>query len=150
MTELPQRKKLPHQVPNWVPDGEIYFITINCKQRGINQLTTPYVFEAIKASAANYSERNLWHIRLMLIMPDHIHCLMTLNTREKSISTIIGGWKRYLNKTNPITWQSSYFEHRIRNQDELMEKEEYIRLNPVRAGLCKNHGDWAYIIRDPR
>ncbi len=75
---------------------------------------------------------------------------MTLNTRSKSISTIIGGWKRYLAKKAGITWQKNYFEHRIRNQDELIEKESYLRQNPVRAQLCKNADEWPYIIRSPR
>ena len=45
----------------------------------------------------------------MVIMPDHLHCLMTLNTRTKPISTIIGGWKRYLAKTQSIVWQTNFF-----------------------------------------
>jgi REP element-mobilizing transposase RayT len=100
---------LPHEVPDWVRDGETYFITINCRERRTNQLALPTIYQAIKDCAKNYSSRGLWHIRLMVIMPDHLHCLMTLNTRTKPISTIIGGWKRYLAKTQSIVWQTNFF-----------------------------------------
>ena len=143
---LPKRKHLPHSVPNWVPDGEIYFITINCRIRGKNQLAHPDIFKAIQESAENYTTRGLWHIRLMVIMPDHLHTLLTLNTRTKPITTLIGGWKRYLAKTQSIEWQSSYFEHRIRSSAELQEKEAYLRNNPVRASLCKDAGSWPYVL----
>jgi len=35
---LPERKRLPHQTPAWVPDVARYFITVNCRERGRNQL----------------------------------------------------------------------------------------------------------------
>ncbi|MFT5837135.1 MAG: putative transposase [Candidatus Azotimanducaceae bacterium] len=148
MIQLPKRKHLPHEVPDWVADGATYFITVNCRDRGKNQLAFQNVFEAIRNSAENYSSRGLWHIQLMVIIPDHIHSLVTFNTREKTINTIIGGWKRYLAKTQAIVWQSNYFEHRIRNQNELIEKEAYIRQNPVRAELCVKEDDWPYVIHN--
>ncbi|MBC8189651.1 MAG: hypothetical protein H8E75_04370 [Puniceicoccaceae bacterium] len=150
MNERPKRKALPHAVPDWVPDGETYFITINCRPRGENQLARQTQFVAIRSSVKNYTERALWHVQLMVIMPDHLHSLMTLNTRSKSISAIIGGWKRYLAKTEGIVWQKNYFEHRIRSQNELFEKESYLRQNPVRADLCKNAAEWPFIIRSDR
>lgn len=84
----------------------------------------------------------------MVVMPDHLHALLTLNTRVKPISTIIGSWKRYLAKSANIDWQTNFFEHRIRNNNELLEKESYILNNPVRADLCEEASDWPYVIRD--
>jgi len=84
----------------------------------------------------------------MVLMPDHIHTLLTLNTRDKSIRTIIGGWKRYLAKTQSIDWQKNFFEHRIRNRNELIEKEAHLLNNPVRAGLCAVAENWSYTIRN--
>jgi len=36
--DLPVRKKLPHTVPQWVPEGSWFFITIKCVPPGKNQL----------------------------------------------------------------------------------------------------------------
>jgi hypothetical protein len=36
------RKTLPHEIPSWVdPQKEIYFVTINCRERFRNQLAFP-------------------------------------------------------------------------------------------------------------
>jgi REP element-mobilizing transposase RayT len=130
-----------------VPDGEVYFITANLAQRGGDALIRDDAFSTIQESVDHYTAQGLWHVRLLVIMPDHIHALMSLNTRTKSISTIIGGWKRYLSKKVGLEWQKNFFEHRIRNQNELMEKESYLLNNPVRAGLCEKQVDWPYVIR---
>src|SRR4051794_27789002 len=36
--DLPVRKKLSHAIPQWVPDGSWFFITIKCVPQGKNQL----------------------------------------------------------------------------------------------------------------
>ncbi|MGJ8649762.1 MAG: REP-associated tyrosine transposase [Opitutaceae bacterium] len=143
---LPSRKQLPHDIPDWVQDGAPYFITFNCEPRKVNQLANPETFRSIQNAAAHYTAQNLWHLQIMMVMPDHIHLLCSLNTRTKSIKTIIGGWKRYLAKANAIKWQSNFFEHRIRHEDELSEKFAYIKNNPVRAKLCDSATDWPYSI----
>jgi hypothetical protein len=46
--KIPERKTLPHAIPSWVdPQKEIYFITINCVERGRNQLALPAVSESL-------------------------------------------------------------------------------------------------------
>ena len=45
--DLPQRHQLPHAIPAWVPDGARYFITINCRERGRNQLCRQPVAPAL-------------------------------------------------------------------------------------------------------
>ena len=144
---MPQfrRKQLPHGVPNWVKDGEIYFITINCLPRGKNQLANDSIADCIFDAVRNYEESSKWHVKLFLLMPDHLHGLISFNTREHQIRTLLQSFKRYLARISSIQWQRSYFEHRIRNQDELQEKAAYIRNNPVRAGLADTPEDWKYI-----
>ena len=60
------------------------------------------------------------------------------------MSAPMKAWKRYLARETGIEWQDGFFDHRIRNEDELREKAAYIRLNPVRAGLCNKPEDWPY------
>ena len=77
-------------------------------------------------------------------MPDHVHALVSLNTARHTIRQIISPWKSYLKKTQHIEWQDGFFEHRIRNQDSLEEKADYLRQNPVRAGLVNDPKDWPH------
>jgi hypothetical protein len=63
---------------------------------------------------------------------------------DVGIQKTISSWKRYAAAKIGVEWQQGFFEHRIRNLDMLIQKREYIRLNPVRAGLAQLPEDWKY------
>ena len=132
-------------MPAWVNDGEVYFITINCQQRGVNTLATQKTATAIRDAVQHYTDLGKWWPKLFVVMPDHLHALLSLNTSNYTISRIISPWKSFLKKTQSIDWQEGFFEHRIRNQDSLEEKGHYLRQNPLRAGLVETAADWPYI-----
>ena len=58
---------------------------------------------------------------------------------------IIRDWKRFIAKQAGVTWQHGFFDHRLRNDESYGQKAEYIRQNPVRAGLVKAAGDWPFL-----
>ncbi len=43
-----------------------------------------------------------------------------------------------------IVWQRRFWEHLIRNQQDLNRHIEYIHYNPVKHGLTKTPVDWMY------
>ncbi len=57
----------------------------------------------------------------------------------------IASWKRYIATKLGIDWQRDFFDHRIRDNENLDEKAHYIRMNPVRESLCKRPEDWKYV-----
>ena len=140
------RKQLPHEVPHWVDDGVAYFITLNCQSRNFNQLAKEKPAQAIFQAFKHYEALGKWHVQLCLLMPDHLHGILSFNTREYSMSSLIQSIKGYLARTEHIKWQKNYFDHRLRNDAALQEKAQYIRLNPVRAGLVKKPEEWPYVI----
>ena len=139
------RKRLAHGVPNWIDDGATYFITMNCRQRGCETLIVDATAQAIKQAIQNYTDQGKWWPQLFVLMPDHLHALCSLNTASYGIRQIISPWKGYLHKSQNIEWQEGFFEHRIRSQDALVEKAQYMRLNPVRAGLTDRPESWPYL-----
>ena len=144
MTQF-NRTRLKHGIPPWVRDGAIYFITINAKTRHNDTLLKNDNPTKIKSAVQNYTTQNKWWPSLVILMPDHLHVLLSLNTANLSIKQIISPWKRFLNRSAGIEWQEGFFEHRIRDDDSLREKEEYLRQNPIRAGLTKTPEDWPHI-----
>ena len=150
-TALPQnsmkfnRKQLPHDPPNWLDPGqEAFFITINCLPRGTNQLANQLAWDSIIETIAFREERGDWMWRLILAMPDHLHGIVTFPNgffMRRSISS----WKRWLSKSHSIVWQRDFFDHRLRNEASAAEKANYIRMNPVRAGLVARPQDWPYV-----
>ena len=144
MEEFSKRKPLPHDVPPWVPDGAIYFVTICTRPRGVNQLCQPGMAARIQESMEFRQARGDWWLYLALLMPDHLHALMMF-PRERSLHQTLGQWKRYAAREFKVVWQADYFEHRLRNDESLFEKAHYICMNPVRAGLVGVPEEWPYV-----
>ncbi len=44
----------------------------------------------------------------------------------------------------PPIWQRDYFDRFLRSTDNYSEKWEYVRGNPIRAGLAQKPEDWPY------
>jgi len=140
-----ERKQLIHRPPDWVADGSVFFITLCLEDRNSDLLIQREVAPMIRDSAACYQNQGTWWIELLLLMPDHLHALVSFNQRERSMSKTIQSWKRYLNREQGIEWQSGYFDHRLRNADAEREKASYIRNNPLRAGLIEEANAWPYV-----
>jgi putative transposase len=141
---LPKRQKLPHGVPEWVADGAVYFITICCGERGRNQLCAPEVADSV-FEAVRFREARLdWHMRLVLLMPDHLHALFSFSPRQP-MEKMISNFKEVVAKKAGVRWQRDYFDHRLRAEESLDEKAAYIRMNPVRKGLITRADDWPYV-----
>ena len=80
-------------------------------------------------------------------MPDHIHLFCAPKNEEIAIEQWIAFWKRqFRRKVGPAAprFQSRGFHHRLRRDENYHQKWEYVRANPVRAGLVKNAEEWKY------
>jgi REP element-mobilizing transposase RayT len=118
---LPVRQRLPHNIPEWVPDGSWFFMTINCVPRGKNHLARADIGDAVLAAMAHNHEKLVWHCRLCLLMPDHLHAIMAF-PRESGIKTVISNWKKFVAVRLGVNWQRDFFDHRLRDQHEMQEK----------------------------
>ena len=140
----PQRKQLPHDRPLWVrTEDEIFFITVCCEPRGKNQLCYPKIARAIFDSVEFRNRSRVWYARLVCLMPDHLHALISF-PYERPMKQIIADWKRFLARALKIEWQRDFFDHRLRRDESHHEKADYIRANPVRAGLVTASEAWPY------
>ena len=76
-----------------------------------------------------------------VIMPDHIHVLITpLTSLEKAVQFIKGGFSYRAKKeldSNMEVWQKGFSDHRIRDAGDYLQHVAYIRQNPVRKHLCE-------------
>ena len=144
-------ERLHHTVPHWVELGALFHIRIRLEQdKEQKALIDPPLAGAILGSAKFYEARMRWHMTLFLLMPDHVHAVLSF-ARDKAMSEIIRDWKRFHRRANHVVWQEGYFDHRLRPDErgtQLSAKLDYIRQNPVAAGLCARTEDWPWII-DP-
>jgi hypothetical protein len=88
----------------------------------------------------------VWHCRLCLVMPDHLHSIVAF-PREPGLKTAVSNWKKFVAVKHGVKWQRDFFDHRLRSNQELQEKTSYILINPVRKGLCERAEDWMWVHR---
>jgi len=95
---------------------------------------------------AHYREKKKYVLHEFVIMPDHLHLLLTPAPEisiERATQLIKGGFSYRLGKAvsananRESIWQESFTNHRIRDEQDYERHAEYIRMNPVRAGLAQ-------------
>ena len=83
-----------------------------------------------------------------VIMPDHLHFFV-----RGDQNFVLGNWvkglkrailKAFPNEKDQSLWQPGFFDHLLRNDERYAQKWEYVRENPVRAGLVHCSEDWPY------
>jgi len=84
-----------------------------------------------------------WHVTLLVLMPDHLHMLVSF-PNDLDMRKVITDWKSLLARKGGIAWQRDFFDHRIRDSENWEEKADYIRQNPVRRGLVARFEDWKF------
>jgi REP element-mobilizing transposase RayT len=94
------RKRLNHETPHWVTSDADYFVTLCAEPRRQNHFCKDPVGQAILDSIRIYNEKQNWFCDLAVLMPDHIHLLVSFPP-EKILSQVVGLWKRALAKTAP-------------------------------------------------
>ena len=142
------RRRLPH----YQKAGRAIFVTF----RKLNR-------EQFAASARDAILRHCLHddgkryiLHAATVMPDHVHLLLTPICDQEgwpyALPTILklikGVSARSVNKlldgSGPV-WQDESFDHVLRCDESFAEKLDYIRQNPVRAGLVKAAEDYPWL-----
>src|SRR5947208_12038390 len=117
-----------------------YFVTFNTYKRR-SFLARPEVYETFRSFCSKAQERDV-AVGRYVIMPDHVHLFaafpiagITLPRWVQSLRNVIG--KRLLQLAIPKPhWQEGFFDHLLRSRESYSQKWDYVRMNPVRAGLC--------------
>ena len=68
-------------------------------------------------------------------LPDGVHRFKTLTTKQYVDGVKQYGWTQFPGKL----WQRNYYEHIIRNDDELRRIREYIANNPLKWEFDKEN-----------
>jgi REP element-mobilizing transposase RayT len=133
----------------WVKDP-LYFLTI-CAARRRKILALPMPADAIIEAWRAARQRHGWVVGRYVIMPDHVHFFASAQSDAKDLCSFIRDWKKWTTRRiletatcTPPVWQPEFFDHILRSADSYSAKWEYVRLNPVRAGLVFSANDWSY------
>jgi REP element-mobilizing transposase RayT len=122
----------------------LWYITFNTHRRA-ELLANSAVHQRFEKFCEKAVERDIFVGRYVL-MPDHVH-LFVASTPEFDL----GAWVRILKMTlsqaiaGPSPhWQEGALDHLIRHNESYAEKWEYVRQNPVTAGLVATPEEWSF------
>jgi len=95
-----------------------------------------------------YRDRDVYLLHEFVVMPDHLHLMITPKTSlEKAMQFIKGGSSHRIGKLRgrkSDVWQVGFHDWTIRDPDDWRAKVQYIQENPVRAKLVEKAADWPY------
>jgi REP element-mobilizing transposase RayT len=79
-----------------------------------------------------------------VVMPDHVHWLIQM-TDDGSLSEAIRLYKARVSiLLQQRIWQRGYHDHALREGEDVRDMARYIVSNPLRAGLCRNIGEYPH------
>ena len=120
--------------------------------------------ELLRESFRRSKKRYDYSIEAIVILPDHIHMIITPkipNEYSKIITYIKRDFLYQLSsnlkeeaKTNLTAstynrqhsgiWQRRFYEHTIRDEKDFLKIFEYMKINPIKHGLVEKISDWEY------
>jgi len=99
------------------------------------------------AAALRYWDGKKYLLLAWCVMPNHVHVVIRLISGHE-LGAIVKSWKHHVSKAVNHTlgqsgklWQREYYDHLIRDGEELERAIQYVIENPAKAGL-KN---WSWV-----
>ena|ERR1043166_2761006 len=145
LSKMPERlRRLEHTFQRY----PIYFVTASTHARR-QLLADPIIHSRFIEFAEQGEDRGAW-VGDFVLMPDHLHLFVAVDDTRISLSSWVKSLKNALSKAlrdNGVTsphWQKGFFDHVLRSGESYSGKWEYVRQNPVRAGLVQDADVWNF------
>jgi len=137
--------------------GACYFFTVALANRESSLLVEQ--IENLRQAFRLVKQRHPFEIVAMVVMPEHLHAIWQLPPGDADFalrwSLIKSGFSRAIPKHEYIRpsragkrerglWQRRYWEHLIRDDNDLARHVDYIHYNPVKHGLVQRAIDWPH------
>jgi len=139
-----------------VPGGT-YFFTINLLERRSDLLIRH--IEVLREAVRRTRRERPFGIDAWVVLPEHMHCIMTLPKGDDDFSNRIKAIKIRFVRAIPTTerrsprrvargeraiWQRRFWEHAIRSDADYARHMDYVHFNPVKHGHVTLARDWPY------
>jgi len=144
-----------------IPGGTYFFTVVTFDRMKIltEDLSRDILRAAFKHARAHYP----FETEAICILPDHLHCIWNLPEQDLDYSSRWRAIKSYftreylrsggsqglrntsrMKKGEAAVWQRRYWEHAIRDDEDLSRHLDYIHYNPVKHGLVGTPIDWPW------
>ena len=146
---------------SYVPGG-VFFLTLVTYRR-IPLFSEVENISRLQKAIAKMRQEKPFDITAAVVLPDHLHFIWTLppndsdysqrvsrlkvlftrSLREKSAFSVEISASRRKHRESDV-WQRRFWEHTIRDEDDLHKHLDYIHYNPVKHGLVSCPHLWTY------
>ncbi len=139
--------------------GGTYFLTVVTYRRQ-KILTLPNNIVLLRKAFKKVHKKHPFKIDAFVLLPDHFHCIISLPVDNVDYSTRIRLIKSAFSrdcehnllpvnssrqkKKEKAIWQRRFWEHCIKDTNDLNTHIDYIHYNPVKHGLVKSPKNWKY------
>jgi putative transposase len=140
---------------NFIPGGT-YFFTVTLADRSSEALVDH--IDALRGAFRTARRERPFAIDAVVVLPDHLHAILTLPTNDADFS---GCWRRIKGHFSQrliaaavglqrrpngdlALWQRRFWEHTIRDENDLTRHVDYIHFNPMKHGLVSRVCDWPH------
>ncbi len=126
------------------PD-DVFFLTLVTRER-IPHFQTRDDFAKLWKSMVKPLEMADAELIAWVFLPDHLHLLLRQGKASfsRTVQRIKSNANRVFLPQRGSLWQPRFWEHRIRNVEDMNKHIEYIHYNPVKHGHCNRPFDWPY------
>lgn len=105
---------------------------------------------AVVAAALRHYDGERYDLIEWCVMPNHVHVIIRLHA-ESRFEEVVRSWKNFTARIiNQLVgrsgrlWAADYFDRVIRDEEHLVRARRYVRMNPVKAGLCHTPEEWRW------
>ena len=145
----------------YIPGGSYFFTVVTYRRQPL--LADPESVNQLRGALRRV--RSEWPFEIVgaVVLPDHIHFIWTLPPGDADYSRRIGRMKALFSSNradqcgnNPVVsasrrkhrerevWQRRFWEHMLRDEDDLKRHLDYIHYNCVKHGLAACPHAWPY------
>lgn len=132
----------------FIPGGTYFFTLVTHHRKKIFYI--PHQVDLLRESCRLIQARHPFVIVAAVILPDHLHMIWILPENDANFSMrwrlIKAGftieYEKITGDAHP--WQNRYWEHFLRDDQDLERHIEYIHYNPVKHGWVEKPEDWKY------
>lgn len=142
--------------------GSSYFFTVVANRRQ-SILCAEEIRNALRHAIATVRTSLPFVIEAWVLLPDHLHCMWTLPEGDADFSTCWMKIQRSVSLACRVNhrrddwlvaskrkhresaiWQRRFWEHCIRDENDLACHIDCIHFNPVKHGYVQHPNDWPY------
>jgi REP-associated tyrosine transposase len=141
--------------------GTFFFTVVSYRRQSF--LCDDAVRSALRDAVRAVGDVKPFTVDAWVLLPDHLHCIWTLPPGDGDFSSrwsqikarvsreigarycrtdwLTGSKRKHREST---IWQRRFWEHCIRDEEDLRRHMDYVHFNPVKHGLVKAVADWPY------